>query len=184
MNLFPKIFRLFVFFLLIFDHARFSAPMLRLIPASSLLRLICGLEMSAAAAATTTIASTGEIMKEVISTPNAPAAIGPYSQAIRAGPTLYVSGCIGLDAKTGVMVSAAKKAEGASIEQLVTVETVQVLENMKAVLEAGGSSLSHVVKCTVLLTSMDHFATVNAIYAKYFPTQPPARSTFGMRVFE
>jgi len=110
-----------------------------------------------------------ELKREVIATPNAPAAIGPYSQAIRLGQTLYCSGAIGLDPKTGDFT-------GKDIES----QTTRTLENVKAVLEAGGSSLSNVVKTTVLLSTMASFAPMNAIYAKYFPTDPPARSTFAV----
>lgn len=105
---------------------------------------------------------------QVVSTALAPAAIGPYSQAVVAtGPFLFVSGCIGLHPQTMDFTGAD-----------VSTQTEQVMQNMGAILEAGGSSFAEVVKCTILLTDMQHFATVNDIYAKYFPRDPPARATF------
>lgn len=107
--------------------------------------------------------------KEVISTPNAPAAIGPYSQAIRANGMVYVSGCIGLDPETKKLV------EGG-----VGPQARRVLDNLKAIVEASGSDLSKVCKCTVLLADVAFFAEINAIYAEYFPENPPARATFAV----
>ena len=107
--------------------------------------------------------------KSAISTPNAPAAIGPYSQAIRIGDMLYTSGQIPIDPATGDMVS------GGIAEQ-----TTRVLENLKAVFEAAGTSFEAVVKTTVFLKDMKDFAAVNELYAKYFAPEgivPPARST-------
>ena len=103
-------------------------------------------------------------MKNVIHTASAPAAIGPYSQAIQMGNFLYTSGQLGIDPATGNLV------EG------VEAQTKMALENVKAVLAAGGSSLDKVMKTTVFLQSMDDFAVMNGIYAEYFTTQPPARS--------
>jgi 2-iminobutanoate/2-iminopropanoate deaminase len=105
-------------------------------------------------------------VKEVISTPQAPRAIGPYSQAIRAGGFVFLSGQIALDAATGYIV------EGG-----VTQQTARIMENLKAVLEAAGSSLDKVVKTTVFLKSMDDFGKMNEIYGRYFTENPPARST-------
>ncbi len=82
---------------------------------------------------------------------------------------VYVSGCIGLDPTTKVMVSGG-----------VAAEARQVLENMRNILEAAGSSMARVVKCTVLLADMKTFAEINAIYAEYFPSEPPARATFAV----
>jgi 2-iminobutanoate/2-iminopropanoate deaminase len=107
--------------------------------------------------------------KVIVDSPLAPAAIGPYSQAVRVGETVYVSGCIGLDPNTKKLV------EGGIEEQ-----TRQVLENLKNIVEESGSNLSNVAKCTVLLTDMSNFATVNAIYAEYFPQDPPARMTYAV----
>jgi 2-iminobutanoate/2-iminopropanoate deaminase len=107
--------------------------------------------------------------KTAVSTTKAPAAIGPYSQAIRIGNLLYTSGQVALNPATGQIVA------GAIAEQ-----TTQVLENLKAVLEAAGSSLSAVVKTTVFLKDMNDFAAMNAIYGQYLApegTVAPARST-------
>lgn len=105
-------------------------------------------------------------MRNVISTKNAPQAIGPYSQAIAVeGTLLFTAGQIAMDPATG-HISAARIEE----------QTRQALDNLKAVVEAGGSSLSSVVKVTVFLKDMNDFATVNEIYAEYFGDDPPARS--------
>jgi 2-iminobutanoate/2-iminopropanoate deaminase len=107
--------------------------------------------------------------KTAISTTDAPAAIGPYSQAIRVGDTLFTSGQIPIDPATGNLVP------GGIAEQ-----TTRVLENLKAVLSAAGVSFTHVVKTTVFLKDMKDFAAMNEIYATYFAPHgaiPPARST-------
>lgn len=103
-------------------------------------------------------------MKKVISTAEAPQAIGPYSQAIEAGGFVFVSGQIPLIPATGELV-----------EGSVEVQTARVLENLKAILDAAGSSLESVVKTTVYITNMDDFAKVNGIYGQYFQENPPAR---------
>ena len=103
-------------------------------------------------------------MKKVISTTNAPKAIGPYSQAIEAGGFIFVSGQIPLIPATGELV-----------EGSVEVQTARVLENLKAILTAAGSSMEAVVKTTVYITNMDDFAKVNGIYGQYFQENPPAR---------
>jgi 2-iminobutanoate/2-iminopropanoate deaminase len=105
-------------------------------------------------------------VKDVISTQQAPRAIGPYSQAIRANGFVFLSGQVPFDPATGYIV------EGG-----VTQQTARVLENLKAVLEAAGTSLDNVVKTTVYLKSMEDFGKMNEIYGRYFPTNPPARST-------
>ncbi len=105
-------------------------------------------------------------MKRVISTTNAPAAVGPYSQAIEVNGVLYASGQIPLNPATGVA------PEG------IEAQTHQVLTNIKALLEAAGYSLNDVVKATVLLDNIEDFATVNAVYATYFVENKPARSTY------
>jgi 2-iminobutanoate/2-iminopropanoate deaminase len=108
-------------------------------------------------------------LKSAIATPHAPAAIGPYSQAIRAGDLVFTSGQIPLDPATGNFVP------GGIAEQ-----TTQVLLNLKAVLAEAGLSFEHVVKTTVFLKSMDDFAAMNAVYATFFAPPgviPPARST-------
>ncbi len=107
--------------------------------------------------------------KTAVSTPDAPAAIGPYSQAIRVGDMLFTSGQIPLDPKTGAFVPGH-----------ITEQTTQVLENLKAVLSHAGLDFTHVVKTTVFLKSMGDFAAMNEVYARYFAPQgavPPARST-------
>ncbi|HEY8414100.1 MAG TPA: RidA family protein [Pyrinomonadaceae bacterium] len=105
-------------------------------------------------------------MRERVQTDRAPAAIGPYSQAIRAGGFVFASGQIPTDPATGQFV------KGGIAEQ-----TEQVLKNLGAVLEAAGSSLDKVVKTTVFLADMKEFAQMNEVYAKFFTTAPPARAT-------
>ena len=105
-------------------------------------------------------------MRQRIQTDNAPAAIGPYSQAIKANGFVYVSGQIPIDPQTGEFVA------GGIAEQ-----TARVLKNLTAVLEAAGSSLEQVVKTTVFLADMKEFAGMNEVYAGFFPIPPPARST-------
>lgn len=106
------------------------------------------------------------VMRQQVQTDNAPAAIGPYSQAIKAGGFVFVSGQIPIDPKTGQFVS------GGIAEQ-----TEQVLKNVSAVLEASGSSLDQVVKTTVFLADMKEFSGMNEVYAKFFSGPPPARAT-------
>lgn len=105
-------------------------------------------------------------MKEVILTERGPKPIGPYSQAIRANGFLFASGQVALDPLTGVFA-------GPDVRQ----QTNRVLENLKAILEAAGVTLHHVVKTTVFLKDMDDFAAMNEVYAQYFTSAPPARST-------
>ena len=105
-------------------------------------------------------------MRDVILTDRGPKPIGPYSQAIRASGFLYVSGQVGLDPKSGEMT-------GGEIRQ----QTERTLENVKGILEAAGLNLHHVVKTTVFLKDMNDFAAMNEVYAKYFTSAPPARST-------
>ncbi|MEZ0232052.1 MAG: RidA family protein [Methylophilaceae bacterium] len=102
---------------------------------------------------------------QVIQTPNAPAAIGPYSQAMVVGDLLFTSGQIPL------------RADGTLVEGDITVQTTQVLANLKAVIEAAGANLSKVVKTTVFLKNLDDFVVMNGIYAEAFGTHTPARST-------
>ena len=108
-------------------------------------------------------------LKTAIATPKAPAALGPYSQAVRVGDFLYTSGQVALDPASGQIIP------GGIAEQ-----TTQVLDNLKAVLEAAGSALANVVKTVVFLKDMNDFAAMNAIYAKYLAPEgivAPARST-------
>lgn len=104
--------------------------------------------------------------KRVIRTDAAPQAIGPYSQAILAGETLYVSGQIGLDPATGQLV-----------EGDVRAQATRVLANLQGILEAAGVSMADVVRTTIFLASMDDFAAVNEVYGQAFGGDPPARST-------
>ena len=106
-----------------------------------------------------------EIMKEIISTDKAPAAIGPYSQAVKIGGLLFISGMIPIDPATNTLV------EGG-----IEVQAERALENVKALLEASGTSMDKVVKTVVFIKNMDDFAKVNEIYAKYFTSNYPARS--------
>ena len=105
-------------------------------------------------------------MKKIINSKNAPAPIGPYSQAVLAGNTLFASGQIAINPATG-------KLEMSSIE----IETEQVMQNIKAVLEEADMTFENIVKCSIFLSSMDSFSRVNEVYGKYFPTNPPARET-------
>lgn len=105
-------------------------------------------------------------MKKIVSTEHAPKAIGPYSQAVVSNGWAFLSGQIPLDPATGNL-----------IEGDVAAQTQRVLDNLKAVLEACGSSLGQVVKTTVYLKDMGEFARMNEIYARYFPENPPARAT-------
>lgn len=105
-------------------------------------------------------------MREIIRTEEAPQAIGPYSQATRAGGFVFASGQIPIDPKTGEFVA------GGVAEQ-----TEQVLRNLSAVLEAGGTSLDRVVKTTVFLADMNDFAAMNEVYGRYFTGDAPARAT-------
>ncbi len=103
-------------------------------------------------------------MKAIVSSNKAPAAIGPYSQAVRANNMLFSSGQIPL------------KPDGELVEREIKAQTRQVLLNLSAVLEAGGSSLDNVVKCTCFLQDMNHFDQMNGVYAEFFGDAPPARS--------
>jgi 2-iminobutanoate/2-iminopropanoate deaminase len=105
-------------------------------------------------------------MREIVSTDKAPGAIGPYSQAIKTGGMLFCSGQIPIDPVTGEFVS-----------NEIAEQTEQVLKNLSAVLEAGGMTLSNVVKTTVFLADMSDFAAMNEVYGKYFNENKPARAT-------
>ncbi|MDD4604090.1 MAG: RidA family protein [Bacteroidales bacterium] len=108
-------------------------------------------------------------MKKVIETTHAPKAIGPYSQAIDVNGILFISGQIPLDPATG------KMAEGGIAEQ-----TEQVMKNIAAILKEAGYTFKDVVKTTCLLSNMDNFAAMNAVYGKFYPENPPARAAFGV----
>lgn len=105
------------------------------------------------------------MVKEVISSPEAPKAIGPYSQAIRVGDWLFCSGQIAIDPRTGQLVTG-------SVEE----ETRQVLENLGAILKEAGMDYSDVVRVTVFMAEMNDYARINKVYAEYFKDKPPARA--------
>lgn len=107
--------------------------------------------------------------RSIISTPNAPAAIGTYSQAVRAGNTVYMSGQIGLNPKSMQLVDGFEA------------QTVQVFDNLKAVAEASGGSLADTVRLTIYLTDLSNFAKVNEIMARYFDQPYPARAAVGVK---
>ena len=109
-------------------------------------------------------------MKKVVVTKDAPEPIGPYSQAIQAGPFLFCSGQVAIDPKTSQVLTGDVKAQ-----------TEQVMKNIEAVLTAGGVKFENVVKTTIFLTSMGDFPIVNEIYGRFFPSNPPARSTVEVR---
>ncbi|MCS7038293.1 MAG: RidA family protein [Anaerolineae bacterium] len=104
--------------------------------------------------------------RQIIHTDQAPAAIGPYSQAVRVGPFVFTAGQIGLDPGTGQLVA-----------DDVAAQTRQVMANLAAVLAAAGTDLTRIVKTTIFLTDMADFPAVNAVYGSFFPAEPPARST-------
>ena len=105
-------------------------------------------------------------MKDIINSDRGPKPIGPYSQAVKINGLLYLSGQIPLDPKTNEMIAGDIKAQ-----------TERVLENIKGILESAGSNLHHVIKTTVFLKDMNEFPSMNEVYAKYFTTAHPARST-------
>lgn len=108
--------------------------------------------------------------RTVIATDKAPSAIGPYSQAIRADLSVFASGQVPIDPATGQLVDGD-----------IAAQTRQALTNLSAVLDAAGASLAHVLKTTVFLVDMDDFQAMNAVYAEFFPTAPPARSTIAVK---
>lgn len=103
--------------------------------------------------------------KQIISTENAPAAIGPYSQAVRHGDTIYVSGQLPLDPETKVM------------DDDVSKQTAQSLKNIKAILQEAGASMNQVVRCGIFVTDLSDFVAVNKVYATFFEEEFPARAT-------
>lgn len=104
--------------------------------------------------------------KEIIQSTEAPAPIGPYSQAVKSNGLLFVSGQIALDADTGELIN-----------ENITEETHAVMRNLEAILRAAGSSFDRVVKCSIFVKNMDDFATINEAYGQYFKSAPPARET-------
>jgi len=105
-------------------------------------------------------------MKKIIFTENAPAPIGPYSQAVMANGVLYASGQIAINPSTNELVM-----------DTIENETEQVMKNIEAVLKEASMNFDNIVKCSIFLSSMDNFARVNAVYANYFTSNPPARKT-------
>ena len=105
-------------------------------------------------------------MREAVSTPDAPQAIGPYSQAIKAGGFVFTAGQVAIDPATGQVVPGE-----------VSAQTERVMKNLAAILQAAGSGFEKVVRCTVFLRNMNDFAAMNEVYGRYFASVPPARST-------
>jgi len=108
-------------------------------------------------------------MKQVINTANAPKAIGPYSQAIKAGNTLYISGQIPINPQTG------------TVPEGITAQTEQVMNNIEAILTEAGYSFADVVKSTCLLSDMKNFAAMNEVYGSRYKENPPARAAFAVK---
>jgi 2-iminobutanoate/2-iminopropanoate deaminase len=106
------------------------------------------------------------LKREIIATQNAPAAVGPYSQAVKIGDLIYTAGQIPLVPATGKL-----------IEGGIEAQTQQVMQNLANVLDAAGSNLAHVVKSTIFVTNLADFAAINQVYASFFASEPPARST-------
>jgi 2-iminobutanoate/2-iminopropanoate deaminase len=109
-------------------------------------------------------------MKKIIATTNAPAAVGPYSQAVEINGTLYISGQIPIDPSTGKLTG-----------ENVTAQTEQVMKNVSAILKAAGYDFADVVKTTCLLADMADFKAMNEVYTKYYTTEQPARVTFAVK---
>ncbi len=109
-------------------------------------------------------------MKQIINTPNAPAPIGPYSQAVKVGNTLYVSGQVAINPVTGDLVL-----------ESIPAETTQVMENLKAVLTEANATFDNIVMTTIFLSDMASFAAVNEVYGKYFTADFPARATVAVK---
>lgn len=109
-------------------------------------------------------------MKRIFSTSKAPAAIGPYSQAVEMNQTLYVSGQIPIDPQTGRLV-----------EGDITVQTEQVFKNIAAILEVAGYKFSDVIKCTCMLANISDFKAMNEVYGKYYSEEHPARAAFAVK---
>lgn len=108
-----------------------------------------------------------QLVKTIIKSAKAPAAIGPYSQAVKVDKTLYLSGCLGMDPATGNLVSGG-----------IAAEARQALTNIGSILEEAGYKYEHVVKTSVFLADMNDFATLNSVYAEFFKSNHPARSTY------
>ena len=109
-------------------------------------------------------------MKKIIHTSKAPAAVGPYSQAVEANGMLFISGQIPINPETGKVV-----------EEDIAVQTEQVMKNIEAILNEAGYTFADVIKSTCLLSDMANFAAMNAVYEKYYPEKPPARAAFAVK---
>ena len=109
-------------------------------------------------------------MKKIIQTSEAPTPIGPYSQAVQVGDTLYVSGQVAFDASSGELIN-----------ENITEETHQVMKNLEAILRAAGTSFKQVAKCSIFISDMNQFVTINEAYGQYFKEDPPARETVEVR---
>ena len=109
-------------------------------------------------------------MKKIIHTPQAPAAIGPYSQAVEVKGMLFISGQVAINPETGKVVDGG-----------ITEQTDQVMKNIGAILQEAGYGFSDVIKSTCLLSDMADFAAMNAVYGKYYPENPPARAAFAVK---
>lgn len=105
--------------------------------------------------------------REIVATTEAPAAVGPYSQGVKTAGLVFTAGQIALDPATGQMIDGDIQAQ-----------TERVLQNLQAVLLAAGTDMDHVIKCTVFLADINEFGAMNAVYGRYFPSDPPARSAF------
>ena len=128
---------------------------------------VAGIALALAAAGPALGQSASTNSKQVISTPNAPEAIGPYSQAVRAGTMVFLAGQIAIDPKSKQVM------KDASIEE----QTRLVLDNLKAVLEADGLTMDHLVSTTVFMKDLNEFGKMNEVYATFFKSAPPARAT-------
>ena len=109
-------------------------------------------------------------MNKIIQTSEAPTPIGPYSQAVQVGDMLYVSGQVALEASSGELIN-----------ENITEETHQVMKNLEAILRAAGTDFSQVAKCSIFISDMSQFATINEAYGQYFKENPPARETVEVR---
>ena len=109
-------------------------------------------------------------MKKIIQTSEAPTPIGPYSQAVQVGDTLYVSGQVAFDASSGELIN-----------ENITEETHQVMKNLEAILRAAGTDFGQVAKCSIFISDMNQFAAINEAYGQYFREDPPARETVEVR---
>lgn len=130
-------------------------------------KLLLYVELFAAFLTFTACSTNRNTMKNVLYTPQAPAPIGPYSQATEAGGIIFISGQIAINPANGEMYTGDD----------IAIETRQVMDNLKAIITESGATMQDVLKCTIFLRDMADFAAVNAVYGEYFPEYPPARET-------